>query len=149
MIKSVATKRNLYGTTWNICKKTWTTLEHVGRIRRYRTFLQRTHLEWGRKWSISFSSFLESSEWLGKRSAILPSLRDLKRAILDFCRPRSHTSRHSIRAMILGLLGMFFYDTSTMHRFGFRCSSLVFVLKKGYNGQCEMNRIVLYQQHQL
>ena len=51
--------------------------------------------------------------------------------------------------MILGLLGMFFYDTSTMHRFGFRCSSLVFVLKKGYNGQCEMNRIVLYQQHQL
>ena len=90
------------------------------------------NLEWGRKWSISFSSFLESSEWLGKRqrNSTISAAPEEEQSVLDVRRPQSHRSRDRIRSMTLRLLGKFFHDTTTFHEIICPFSSVVVVLEK-------------------
>ena len=82
------------------------------------------NLEWGRKWSISFSSFLESSERLGKGSAILPSLQHLKRQAAKSQLKRPYPCNDTKTAWEV------FHDTTTFHGIICPFSSVVFVLEK-------------------
>ncbi len=95
------------------------------------------NLELG-KWSISFSSFLVCSEWLGKRSTILPSLRNLKRAMgLGFLQATKLYIKTQYPCNDTKTAWEVFHGTTTFHGIIFPFSSFVFVLEKGYSSVLE------------
>ena len=113
MIKSVATKRKLYGTIWNIgTEKTPTTLEHVERIQKCRTFVKGIWQESGMRPQVVNLLFLFSRKlwmtWKAQRNSTISAAPEEEQSVLDFRRRQSHRSRHRIRAMTLRLLGKFF-----------------------------------------
>ena len=125
------------------------TLEHVGRIRQNTECSLKESdkkLEWG-KWTISFSSFLESIEWPGKRrNSTITAAPEEEQSVLDFCRPQSHRSKNRIRAMTLRLLGKFFMTLLPLDFFPF--SSFVVVLEKAIAQSETKNGKILHEQHQ-
>ena len=110
MIKSVATKRNLYGTTWNISKKNINNIRTCWKNSTIPNFLVKDSS--GMRPQVVNLLFLFSRKlwttWKAQRNSTISAAPEEEQSVLDVRRPQSHRSRDRIRAMTLRLLGKFF-----------------------------------------
>ena len=95
-----------------LAQKTPTTLEHVERIRKYRTFVKGIGQESGVRPQVVNLLFLFSRKlwmtWKAQRNSTISAAPEEEQSVLDFRRRQSHRSRDRMRAMTLRLLGKFF-----------------------------------------
>ena len=137
-VKSVAWIKAIWNKMENLPKNAKNIVE---RVRQYWTFLRGIWQESGMRPQVVNLLFLFSRllwmTWQSQRNSTISA--GPEESNLGFLQATKSHIKTQYSCNDTRTAWEVFYDTSTIHRFGFRCSSLVFVLKKGHNGQCLKN----------